>query len=32
MRYGKLRFFNPGFVAAGDVAAPPIAPFLEQAS
>jgi len=30
MRYGKPRFFNPGFVAAGDVAAPPIAPFLEQ--
>ena len=32
MRYGKLRFFNPGFVAAGDVVVPPIAPFLEQAS
>ena len=28
MGYGKPRFFNPGFVAAGDVAAPPIAPFL----
>ena len=28
MRYGKPRFFNPGFVAAGDVDAPPIAPFL----
>jgi 3'(2'), 5'-bisphosphate nucleotidase len=30
MRYGKPRFFNPGFVAAGDVIAPPIAPFLEK--
>ena len=29
MAYGKPRFFNPGFVAAGDVKAPPIAPFLE---
>jgi 3'(2'), 5'-bisphosphate nucleotidase len=29
MPYGKPRFFNPGFVAAGDVATPPIAPFLE---
>jgi 3'(2'), 5'-bisphosphate nucleotidase len=28
MRYGKPRFFNPGFVAAGDVETPPIAPFL----
>ena len=28
MRYGKPRFFNPGFVAAGDVEPPPIAPFL----
>jgi 3'(2'), 5'-bisphosphate nucleotidase len=29
MRYGKPRFFNPGFVAAGDVAAPPIGPLLD---
>jgi 3'(2'), 5'-bisphosphate nucleotidase len=29
MRYGKPRFFNPGFVAAGDVEAPPIEPFLQ---
>lgn len=29
MRYGKEKFFNVGFVAAGDVAAPPIAPFLK---
>lgn len=29
MRYGKPKFFNVGFVAAGDVAAPPIAPFLK---
>jgi 3'(2'), 5'-bisphosphate nucleotidase len=28
MRYGKPRFFNPGFVAAGDVVAPPIGPLL----
>lgn len=28
MAYGKPRFFNPGFVAAGDVQTPPIAPFL----
>ena len=28
MRYGKPGFFNAGFVAVGDVAAPPIAPFL----
>lgn len=28
MRYGKPGFFNPGFVAAGDVVAPPIASFL----
>jgi 3'(2'), 5'-bisphosphate nucleotidase len=28
MPYGKPRFFNPGFVAAGDVKTPPIAPFL----
>jgi len=30
MVYGKPRFFNPGFVAAGDVQAPPIAPFLSS--
>jgi 3'(2'), 5'-bisphosphate nucleotidase len=30
MPYGKPRFFNPGFVAAGDVQAPPIAPFLGE--
>ena len=30
MRYGKPRFFNVGFVAAGDVQALPIAPFLAQ--
>jgi len=30
MLYGKPRFFNSGFVAAGDVKAPPIAPFLES--
>jgi 3'(2'), 5'-bisphosphate nucleotidase len=29
MRYGKPRFYNPGFVAAGDVEAPPIQPFLQ---
>lgn len=29
MRYGKPRFFNPGFVATGTFAAAPIAPFLE---
>ncbi len=29
MRYGKAKFFNVGFVAAGDVVAPPIAPFLK---
>jgi len=29
MRYGKPKFFNPGFVAAGDIEAPPIAPFLD---
>ncbi|WP_294391791.1 3'(2'),5'-bisphosphate nucleotidase CysQ [uncultured Sphingomonas sp.] len=28
MVYGKPDFFNTGFVAAGDVDAPPIAPFL----
>jgi 3'(2'), 5'-bisphosphate nucleotidase len=28
MRYGKPRFFNPGFVAAGDVVTPPIGPFM----
>jgi hypothetical protein len=28
MRYGKPRFFNVGFVAAGDVVTPPIAPFM----
>ena len=28
MPYGKPRFFNPGFVATGDVAAPPIETFL----
>lgn len=28
MRYGKPRFFNPGFVASGDVAAPPIGELL----
>ncbi|HWI87551.1 MAG TPA: 3'(2'),5'-bisphosphate nucleotidase CysQ [Sphingomonas sp.] len=32
MPYGKTRFFNPGFVAAGDVDAPPIAPFLAGSS
>ena len=32
MRYGKPRFFNVGFVAAGDVQALPIAPFLGQAA
>lgn len=31
MPYGKPRFFNEGFVAAGDVIAPPIAPFLARA-
>ena len=31
MRYGKPDFFNPGFVAAGGVAPPPIGPFLGQA-
>ena len=30
MRYGKPRFFNPGFVAAGAFVAKPIAPFLEE--
>jgi len=30
MPYGKPRFFNPGFVAAGDVEAPPIAPFMKD--
>ena len=29
MRYGKPKFFNPGFVAAGNVDAPPIAPLLD---
>jgi 3'(2'), 5'-bisphosphate nucleotidase len=29
MRYGKEKFFNVGFVAAGDVKAPPIGPFLK---
>jgi len=28
MPYGKPRFFNPGFVAAGDVKTPPIGPFM----
>jgi len=32
MPYGKPRFFNPGFVAAGDVSPPPIAPFLDANS
>jgi len=32
MRYGKEKFFNVGFVAAGDVKAPPIAPFLKGES
>jgi len=32
MRYGKPRFFNVGFVAAGDVQALPIAPFLAQSA
>lgn len=32
MVYGKPRFFNPGFVAAGDVETPPIAPFLGSAA
>lgn len=27
--YGKPRFFNTGFVAAGDVTPPPIAPYLK---
>lgn len=31
MRYGKPRFFNPAFVAAGDVQTPPVAPFLAPA-
>ena len=31
MTYGKPRFFNPGFVAAGDVETPPIAPFMGPA-
>lgn len=31
MQYGKPRFFNAGFVAAGDVRAPPISPFLGAA-
>ena len=30
MRYGKPRFFNPGFVAAGDVTTPPIGPYLTE--
>lgn len=29
-RYGKPRFFNPGFVATGGFEAPPIAPFMAQ--
>ena len=29
MRYGKPRFFNPGFVAAGPLPTPPIAPYLD---
>jgi 3'(2'),5'-bisphosphate nucleotidase len=29
MRYGKVKFFNVGFVAAGDVVAPPVGPFLK---
>lgn len=30
MRYGKPRFYNPGFVAAGDVSVSPIEPFLRR--
>ncbi|EQA97016.1 3'(2'), 5'-bisphosphate nucleotidase [Sphingobium wenxiniae] len=30
MAYGKARFFNPGFVAAGDIDPPPIAPFMTE--
>jgi len=30
MPYGKPRFFNPGFVAAGDVKTTPVGPFLGQ--
>lgn len=29
-RYGKPRFFNPGFVATGGFEVPPIAPFMTQ--
>lgn len=32
MAYGKPRFFNPGFVASGAIAAPPIGPFMRQGS
>jgi 3'(2'), 5'-bisphosphate nucleotidase len=32
MRYGKPGFFNPGFVAAGDIDPPPIAPFLKAST
>ena len=32
MAYGKPRFFNPGFVAAGDLSPPPIAPFMDGKS
>ncbi|WP_231746332.1 3'(2'),5'-bisphosphate nucleotidase CysQ [Sphingobium baderi] len=30
MAYGKDGFFNPGFVAAGDIDPPPIAPFMTK--
>jgi 3'(2'), 5'-bisphosphate nucleotidase len=30
MRYGKPKFLNTGFVAAGDLSPPPIAPFLTE--
>jgi 3'(2'), 5'-bisphosphate nucleotidase len=30
MRYGKARFFNAGFVAAGDIDPPPIGPFMKN--
>jgi 3'(2'),5'-bisphosphate nucleotidase len=30
MRYGKARFFNSGFVAAGDIDPPPIGPFMKD--
>jgi 3'(2'), 5'-bisphosphate nucleotidase len=32
MRYGKPRFFNTGFVAAGDLSPPPIANFMRAAN